>query len=286
MSAGRAERRSGPPSPPAAVLFDLDGTLVDREPLMLESLRRAAADAGAPLAADEAADYLGRAWQDVYAGLAIGDRTGLGFASFLDRVVAWSERLVADGHPVRVLPGGPALIERLGAAGVAVGVVTGSLRREATAALGLVGVLGRLDVFVPADDYERGKPAPDAYLLAAARLGVEPAAAWWWRTRCRASPPGWLRACGSSRRRRPTQRRATRRTRTCGPPTSCWRASTTRVRGPRWAVPERPRRWAGGRSPPAPSGQRGGAVRCTTYHSPRHEIIDDTTKLFCWPFTE
>ncbi len=174
MSAGRAERQSGPPSPPAAVLFDLDGTLVDREPLMLESLRRAAADAGAPLAADEAADYLGRAWQDVYAGLAIGDRTGLGFASFLDRVVAWSERLVADGHPVRVLPGGPALIERLGAAGVAVGVVTGSLRREATAALGLVGVLGRLDVFVPADDYERGKPAPDAYLLAAARLGVEP----------------------------------------------------------------------------------------------------------------
>ncbi len=167
-------RPTAPPSPPDAVLFDLDGTLMDREPLMLESLHRAAADAGAPLGAEEAAAYLGRAWQDVYDGLRIDGRTGLGFAEFLDRVVAWSEVLVADGHPVRVLDGGRALIEALAASGIAVGVVTGSLRREAEAALSLLGVLDRLDVFVPAEDYGPGKPAPDAYLLAAERLGAAP----------------------------------------------------------------------------------------------------------------
>lgn len=167
-------RPTTPPSPPDAVLFDLDGTLMDREPLMLESLRRAAADAGAPLGEGEAAAYLGRAWQDVYDGLRIGERTGLGFAEFLDRVVAWSEVLVADGHPMRVLDGGRALIEALGGAGIGVGVVTGSLRREAEAALAHLGVLDRLDVFVPAEDYGPGKPAPDCYLLAAERLGAAP----------------------------------------------------------------------------------------------------------------
>jgi beta-phosphoglucomutase-like phosphatase (HAD superfamily) len=163
-----------PPAPPAAVLFDLDGTLVDREPLMLESLRRAAADAGAAVTEAEAAAYLGRAWHDVYDGLVIAERTGLGFGEYLDAVVAWSERLVDDGFPVTALSGGRELVERLDQAGIAVGLVTGSLRREALAAVEHLGIAGRLDVFVPAEDYRRGKPAPDAYLLAAERLGVDP----------------------------------------------------------------------------------------------------------------
>lgn len=165
---------TSPPSPPAAVLFDLDGTLVDREPLMLESLRRAAADAGAAITEAEAAAYLGRAWQDVYDGLAIEARTGLGFGAYLDAVVAWSVRLVDDGYPVTALAGGRALVERLDEAGIAVGLVTGSLRREALAAVELLGIAGRLDVFVPAEDYGAGKPAPECYLIAAERLGVDP----------------------------------------------------------------------------------------------------------------
>ena len=52
----------------------------------------------------------------------------------------------------------------------------------------------QFDVTIAGDEVEHGKPAPDMFLLAAQRLGVEPAAASWSRTRRRASPPG--RAAG------------------------------------------------------------------------------------------
>ena len=44
-----------------------------------------------------------------------------------------------------------------------------------TASLGALGLLDKFDILVCAEDYKRGKPAPDAFLLAAERLGVAPA---------------------------------------------------------------------------------------------------------------
>jgi HAD superfamily hydrolase (TIGR01509 family) len=54
-------------------------------------------------------------------------------------------------------------------------VVSGSTRDSVVGSLSVLGLLDKFDTIVSADDYKHGKPAPDAYLLAAERLGVAPA---------------------------------------------------------------------------------------------------------------
>ena len=53
-------------------------------------------------------------------------------------------------------------------------VVSGSRRNSVVHSLSALGLMDKFDVLVCAEDYERGKPAPDCFLTAAARLGVEP----------------------------------------------------------------------------------------------------------------
>jgi HAD superfamily hydrolase (TIGR01509 family) len=54
-------------------------------------------------------------------------------------------------------------------------VVSGSTRDSVVGSLSVLGLLDKFDTIVSAEDYKHGKPAPDGYLLAAARLGVSPA---------------------------------------------------------------------------------------------------------------
>jgi HAD superfamily hydrolase (TIGR01509 family) len=53
-------------------------------------------------------------------------------------------------------------------------VVSGSTRESIVKSLTTVGLLDRFDILVGHEDYTRSKPAPDAYLLAAERLGIAP----------------------------------------------------------------------------------------------------------------
>jgi HAD superfamily hydrolase (TIGR01509 family) len=53
-------------------------------------------------------------------------------------------------------------------------VVSGSRRDSVVGSLTALGLMDKFDTIVAAEDYTRGKPAPDAFLLAAARLGVAP----------------------------------------------------------------------------------------------------------------
>jgi pseudouridine 5'-phosphatase len=75
---------------------------------------------------------------------------------------------------VAPLPGLLALLEQLDQAGLPRCVATSSRRSFAELALTGAGVLHRVDFIVTAEDVEHGKPAPDIYLAAAARLGVAP----------------------------------------------------------------------------------------------------------------
>ena len=55
------------------------------------------------------------------------------------------------------------------------GVVSGSTRESVVNSLTTIGLLDRFQTIVASEDYNRSKPAPDAFLLAAERLGVSPA---------------------------------------------------------------------------------------------------------------
>jgi beta-phosphoglucomutase-like phosphatase (HAD superfamily) len=157
----------------SAALFDMDGTLVDREPLAAQALVDVFAAMRWSVGDDDLAQLHGRAWQDVHRELDVATNTGWSEAEFIERVVGQAHRLAASGFPVRVLEGAPELVCWLHERGVALALVTGSTRDEVVATLAPLGVLDMFTVIVSSEDYAHGKPAPDAYLQALLHLGHE-----------------------------------------------------------------------------------------------------------------
>lgn len=155
-----------------AALFDLDGTLIDREPLMTAALAEVVRAAGLELDDAGVASFVGRAWPDVHRELSVRERLGWSLPELLDRVFVVAEALQADGFPARVLPGGATLVEAFVGAGVPVALVTGSTRAEAEASLHQLGVRELVTAVFAAEDYAPGKPHPAGFLAAAAELAV------------------------------------------------------------------------------------------------------------------
>lgn len=156
-----------------AVLWDLDGTIVDTEPYWIAREY------------ELVAQYGNGAWNDEHARTLVG-------SDLLDAAAYLAEHggidlpppqivdLLIDGVIARMTsevpwrPGARELLIDLAATGVPCALVTMSWRRVTDALLPLFPP----DVFacvVTGDDVSRGKPHPDPYLLAAEQLGVEPA---------------------------------------------------------------------------------------------------------------
>ena len=157
------------PSHPGVALFDLDGTLVDREPLAATALMEVCAEAGWHLSETSVGALVGRAWQDVHRDLEVLDRLGWDVSTFTETV---SLRCVELGRSrgVPALDGAVELLDELVSRGVRVGVVTGSTSKEAASVLGLLELTDRIDHVVGAEHYLRGKPAPEPYLTALAHF--------------------------------------------------------------------------------------------------------------------
>ncbi|QHA03535.1 HAD-IA family hydrolase [Streptomyces broussonetiae] len=153
--------------PLQAVLFDMDGTLVDTERLWWEAVEQVA---GRPLTETDQPDVLGRPVEHTAAWLAADTgRTAPDLAADLHREFA---ARVRTGIVPR--PGALELLDALAAAGVPTALVTASPRAVADVVLDALGA-HRFAASVTADDTARTKPAPDPYLAACRALGVEAA---------------------------------------------------------------------------------------------------------------
>jgi HAD superfamily hydrolase (TIGR01509 family) len=160
---------------PAAVIFDMDGLMLDTEPV-------------AARAWTEAADRLGIPFDHAVTRRMIG-------RNFADCRTLIREHH-GDAYPVDALMGGwhaayDAIIEREGlvvkaglyelldwleAQAIPKAVATSTRRQRAHAKLARIGVVERFVALVGGDEIARGKPAPDIFVAAAARLGTAPAA--------------------------------------------------------------------------------------------------------------
>lgn len=157
---------------PAAALFDFDGTLIDREPLIELAVVRACRAQGFEPA--DGSILIGRAWQDLHADLGVGPALGWTVADLVDRARAEAALLVAEGHEPRLIEGGADLMARLAGHGVPVAIVSGSTRAELADGIAQLGVGHLLHHHLGAEDYSAGKPHPEGFLLAARRIGVDP----------------------------------------------------------------------------------------------------------------
>lgn len=152
-----------------ALLFDLDGTLIDTESIALVTGMAAFAAHGHPV--DEAFMH-GLVGKDepTAARIIMARFPGLDLAGMN---LHWRNAFQAGVESGLTLKPGAA--ELLALPGARRAIVTSSGRAGAHRKLAIAGIAAAFDVVITLDDVLRPKPAPDPYLLAAARLGVDPA---------------------------------------------------------------------------------------------------------------
>lgn len=155
-----------------AVVFDLDGVLVDSEPWWHETRVAVAAEHGLTWTEEDSRAVMGPnslGWARIMRerrAFSLTDEELV--AQVVDRLVA---RYASESGPV--IEGAADAVRRI-AATMPVAIASSSHRRVIEAAVDALGLRGVFSRIVSSDEVAHGKPAPDVYVLAAARLGVEP----------------------------------------------------------------------------------------------------------------
>ncbi len=158
---------------PKAVLWDMDGTLVDSEPYWLLSETALAKDYGKVWTQENGNDLIGKSLYESSAFLKdLLDIKDLSAQQIVDRLT--DSVLSKLQHSLPWRPGALELLMELKQAGVKTALVTMSMRRMALAVAEAIPFQA-FDVVVAGDDVTFGKPHPEPYQKAAALLGFEPA---------------------------------------------------------------------------------------------------------------
>ena len=158
---------------PAAVLFDMDGLLVDSEPVWSVAEAEIMDWLGGPWNLDVKAACVGRRIDEACSILVRIAGSSVPPDEVADRLLARMAALFRADLPV--LPGAVELVDALRAAGVRTALVSSSYRLLVDAALESLGE-HRFDVTVAGDEVALAKPAPEPYETAARALGADPAA--------------------------------------------------------------------------------------------------------------
>ena len=159
--------------PLAGVIFDMDGVIVDSEPLSMSTIAEMAAERGIQLEPALLHELTGVSLERVME--VVGTRLGDGIdpvALRRDYDARYLPRLRASAAPT---PGLERLIAGLAAAGVPMALASASTLAEIGAVTGALGLGGVLRGVASGEEVTRSKPAPDVYLLAIQRLGAGPA---------------------------------------------------------------------------------------------------------------
>ena len=159
------------PRPVRAVVFDMDGLLVDTEAVYRDAMARVIVEMGHDMAHEAFRAMIGLPDNTEI----LTNRYGADFpvAAFNDRVEVVAEEMIAAGVPLK--GGVHEILDHLDALALPRAIATSSSHRAVASHLGASGVIPRIQTIVARGDYARGKPHPDPYLTAADRLGVHPA---------------------------------------------------------------------------------------------------------------
>ena len=156
-----------------AVIFDMDGLLIDSERVTFEELAKLIEETGGTLPKSFYVTLLGRS--DVDAGNRMQERYGEGIdakAMFAMSHVRMAERYQKEGVPVK--PGAEALLRQLNADGVPCVVASSSERAWVLDLLGRAGLAQYFQGFVCGDEVMRAKPDPEIFLNACKKVSAAP----------------------------------------------------------------------------------------------------------------
>lgn len=165
----QAQQSARSDQPVKALIWDLDGVLVDSEPLLFEAERLMLADYGAELTMEAKAPFVGLGGLEVIEAL-----MGL-FDIDADPATLGQAKMRHYLELAKTVPGFAPTIELAGAVhgdGIPMAIASGSTPEAIDAALEAIGLADAFTEKVSTQHVSRGKPAPDVFLFAAEKLGV------------------------------------------------------------------------------------------------------------------
>ena len=157
-----------------AVLWDLDGTLVDSRDAHWRAWRDTMRSEGFELTYERFLDSFGQKNDRILRGWLGADRADERMQRVGDAKEALYRHL-ARSEGVVALPGAIEWVHRLRADGWRQAIASSAPRANVEAVLDVVGIASDIDVIVAAEDVRRGKPDPEVFLTGAERLAVPPA---------------------------------------------------------------------------------------------------------------
>lgn len=158
-----------------AVLFDLDGVIIDSEPLHESAIRQTADYLGRPIDREGIESFKGRV-ESLCADLLI-EHSGSQLTR--DEVMNYRDGIYRELFDAKIqpVPGALEFVRRCREERrLRLALATSALPSNQERAFTRFGLSPFFDVVVTSADVQRGKPNPDPYLVAASRLGIEPAA--------------------------------------------------------------------------------------------------------------
>lgn len=149
-----------------AILFDVDGTIIDTTDAIVDSLRRVLIE------------FTGKRYSDeeLYVSMGItGDMTMdiFGVKEKIKAIELWDKYFYEQYDKVSFFPGIPEMLGEVRSMGYLTGLVTSKTRNELSYERVLDRVIADFDVIVCADDAERPKPNPDPVLKAMETLNIK-----------------------------------------------------------------------------------------------------------------
>lgn len=156
-----------------AVIFDMDGVLVDSEYTFLESKTEILKDAGFPKDISYQYQFMGTTFDYMWQTM----KNELGLPLSVDDYIHDMEerrRVMIDRDGRKEITGSPQLVRRLYDAGIPLAVASSSPKYEILEAMDSLGIKDCFQALVSGEEVEHSKPEPDVFLKAAEELGKTP----------------------------------------------------------------------------------------------------------------
>lgn len=156
-----------------AVLFDMDGVLIDTEKYLTQFWQQAAAEAGLSLTMEDC--YQFRSFASKFASVAFQEKYGKEYDYFSIR--ARRKELMKDHiekNGIEIKPEVKETLQKLKEKGLQLAVVTATGEERTKQYLTEIGIYDWFDSIICATMVERGKPFPDVYLYACEKIGYRP----------------------------------------------------------------------------------------------------------------
>mgnify|MGYP006285875833 CR=1 FL=1 len=157
-----------------AVVFDMDGLLIDSEAVALRAFEETLTELGqAPIERETYYRCIGTTGKRTREIIRSAVDAAFPFEEFMARWDSRYQHATLD-QPVPLKPGVKRVLDTLQAAGLVLAVATATRAARADHKLRMTGIRHGFVALVGGDQIEQGKPAPDIYLEAARRIGIPP----------------------------------------------------------------------------------------------------------------